>query len=969
MRLTHALLLFAAVSPSFAAGLSPSEALKRFRVPEGFEVRLVASEPMVRQPVSISFDDRGRLWVLQYLQYPNPAGLTPVAVDQFLRTKYDRIPEPPPKGPKGADRLTILFDPDESGRFRQAKDFVTGLNLASGFCVGHGGVYVMQPPYLLFYPDRNGDDVPDGEPKVVLTGFGTEDSHAYANSLQWGPDGWLYGAQGSTVTANVRGNEFQQGVWRYHPPSDRFELFAEGGGNIWGLDFDKSGQVIAGTNFGGFSCMHMVQGGYYVKNFGKHGALHNPHTYGYFDHIPCPNFKGGHVSCGGIVYRGGAFPKHFDDRYVACNLLSNAVYWYDVEPHGSTFMSRHAGELLTTDDRHFRPVDLTLGPDGAIYVADWYDERANHVDPVDNWDKSTGRIYRVAPKGTATVPTIDLRRMPTDDLLPLLRNRNGWYVREAQRLLNERRGEYAPTAFEAMCKKHDLSAFDSLVATFLHCGYETSSIQHSLQSDDAATRAWAVRLLGEGPPPRSDNGLLRLAARDVSPVVRAQVAATCRRVTATSAFEALRPLIDYGAEIHDPQLPLLIWWAVEDLITRDKSLGESLIRTGEFFESRLSQDELQRRAARRFVADRDWRNVADLMDMPPTRVHRLALIRDLEASLAGQRLERPPGPMADALTDLRRKLTERDILCFSVRLGEPGAFERLRSLAADSKTSDRVPLIELLGDMGRPDAVPVLVEIFRADTSETARSAALAALGAFRDDGATVVIAGLLPNLAPGLRGKAITHLAARPESALKLLAAVDAGALSPKDVPLDVLRRIATYKRDPLDAMIAKHWGRVAPESSGEILAHIRHLAARLREERGDSNRGAAVFTKHCATCHALNGVGKKVGPDLNTVDRRNRDWLLAQIVDPSAIVRPEFVSYDALTRDGRLLQGLIVEQSPQAVTLVDSKGDRTTLPRDKIESLEASRFSLMPEKLLDALSNEELRDLFAFLQSEHKP
>jgi hypothetical protein len=179
-----------AVGSARGQALAPEEAVRRMKVADGFAVKLVAAEPLVRQPVTMSFDDRGRLWVVQYLQYPNPAGLKPVQVDQYLRTKYDRVPEPPPRGPRGADRITILYDPDETGRFRKGKDFITGLNLASGMCLGHGGVFVAQPPYLLFYPDRNGDDVPDGDPQVLLKGFGMEDAHAFANSLQWGPDGW-----------------------------------------------------------------------------------------------------------------------------------------------------------------------------------------------------------------------------------------------------------------------------------------------------------------------------------------------------------------------------------------------------------------------------------------------------------------------------------------------------------------------------------------------------------------------------------------------------------------------------------------------------------------------------------------------------------------------------------------------------------------------------------------------------------
>src|SRR5581483_8093368 len=196
-------------SAAAAQNLPPQEAVRRMKPADGFEVTLVASEPQIRQPLSISFDHRGRIWVIQYLQYPTPAGLKATKVDEFLRTTYDRVPEPPPRGPKGADKITILEDRDGDGFYETAKDFVTGLNICSGMCLGYGGVFVAQPPYLLFYPDRNGDDVPDGDPEVLLTGFGMDDTHSVANSLQWGPDGWLYGAAGSTSTSRIRGVEFQ----------------------------------------------------------------------------------------------------------------------------------------------------------------------------------------------------------------------------------------------------------------------------------------------------------------------------------------------------------------------------------------------------------------------------------------------------------------------------------------------------------------------------------------------------------------------------------------------------------------------------------------------------------------------------------------------------------------------------------------------------------------------------------------
>ncbi len=313
------------------------------------------------------------------------------------------------------------------------------MNLASALAVGNGGVYVGQAPYLLFYPDRDHDDVPDGDPEVLLTGFGMEDAHAVVNSMQWGPDGWLYGTQGSTVTADIRGIGFQQGIWRYHPATRRFELFSEGGGNTWGLDFDRAGNAMAGTNWGDAVCLHQVQGGYYVKGFTKHGPLHNPYTFGYFEHVKHSGHVGGHVTCGGIVYQGGAFPSSFDNCYVAANLLSNAVYWHAIEPTGSTFTTRFAGTLLETDDIWFRPIDCLTGPDGAVYVADWYDERANHVIPVDNWDKSNGRVWKIVYRGTPAAGKFDLAKRTSEQLVELLSHKNAWQRREARRILSERR--------------------------------------------------------------------------------------------------------------------------------------------------------------------------------------------------------------------------------------------------------------------------------------------------------------------------------------------------------------------------------------------------------------------------------------------------------------------------------------------------------------------------------------------------
>ncbi len=360
-----AILFAACTAVLHAQGYPVAEAARHFQVANGFRATVYAGEPEIRQPILVKFDDRGRLWTIQYLQYPNPAGLKRVSVDRYSRTIYDRVPEPPPRGPKGADRLTIMEDTDGDGRADRFKDFVGGLNLCTGLEFGHGGVFVIQSPYLLFYPDRDGDGVPDGDPEVLLSGFGMEDAQSMANHLTWGVDGWLYGLNGSTTTAGIRGLEFQQGVWRYHPVTRQVELFAEGGGNVYGLTFDPDGNLFYSSN-GSALFWHAVQGGYYQKNFGKHGPLHNPYTYGFFPHVKHDGVNGGHIVLGGTIYSGDSFPAVFRDTFIGGNFLSHNVSWWRVRGLGSTVQAELGGKLFDMNDTWSDPTDLCQGPDGAI---------------------------------------------------------------------------------------------------------------------------------------------------------------------------------------------------------------------------------------------------------------------------------------------------------------------------------------------------------------------------------------------------------------------------------------------------------------------------------------------------------------------------------------------------------------------------------------------------------------------------
>jgi putative membrane-bound dehydrogenase-like protein len=981
--LLPALLVLLSAGRLPAQGFAPEEAVKRMKVPAGFRVKLVASEPEIRQPVTMTFDDRGRLWVVQYLQYPTPAGLKPVKVDQYLRTTYDRVPEPPPKGPKGADRITILSDPDASGRYRKAKDFVSGLNLASGLALGHGGVYVVQPPYLLFYPDRDGDDVPDGPPEVLLSGFGMEDAHAFANSLQWGPDGWLYGAQGSTVTARIRNParpndrpvEFQQGVWRYHPRTKEFELFAEGGGNTWGLDFDARGQAIAGTNWGGFAMLHQVQGAYYIKGFSKHGPLHNPHTYGYFDHVPYKDFKGGHVTCGGIVYQGDSYPEQYRGTYIAGNLLSNALYWHVLERKGSSFTARHGGDFLIANDTWFRPIDCLTGPDGSVYVADWYDRRANHVDPVDNWDRTNGRIYKVEYKGTKPAGPLALGKLPSKELVALLGHPNAWYSGEARRILAERRDPAVmPTLREAALTKGGRLALESLWALYVSGGFDGAAAAKLLGHADEDVRAWAVRFLGDARKvsPALRDRLVELARAEPSPVVRSQLACSCKRLPAADGLPVVRALLRHGEDVSDPTIPLLLWWAVEDKAVSHREQVLALLDGPEVWQAPLVKGFIVERLARRYASEdgaADWKACARLLAAAPTPEGAALVLRGIDKALEGRRPAKLPAELRDEIARRwRRQPSDLTLLRLAVRLDNADAYRHAARRAADEKApeGERVAVIGLLAEVGRPDCVESLRSVLEKGKSDNLRAAALDALAPFADRTLTERILALYPRMSGRLRGRAQALLCSRPASALALLREVDAGRIKPQEVPLEQVRRVATYKDEAVRKLVAKHWGQVTPASPGEKVARIRSVLHILNLGKGDHANGRALFTKHCATCHTLFGEGNKVGPDLTTADRKNREYLITQVVDPSAVIRAEYQAFNVETKDGRSLTGLVVESNAGSVTLVDGKNERTVLPRTRIEQMAPSPVSLMPEKILDPLTDQEICDLFSYLTGD---
>ena len=995
-----------------AQGYPADEAAARMTVLDGFQVELIAAEPQVRQPVAIDVDDRGRVWVLQYLQYPNPAGLKRVKVDRYSRTTYDRVPKPPPHGPRGADRLTILEDKDGDGVCESATDFVDGLNLSTGFAFGHGGVFVLQVPYLLFYPDRNRDDVPDSDPKVLLTGFGMEDTSSLANSLIFGPDGWLYGTQGTNITAHIRGIEFEQGVWRYHPVTDRFELFCEGGGNSWGLDFDKQGNLLYSTNHGGYLMHHGVQGAYYEKAFAKHGELHNPFAFGYFPHVPHTNFKGGHVTVGGFVYQSDGFPSTFRDNYMSVDTLGHAVHFHNITEDGSTFRTEYGGTLLTANDNWFAPSDCIPGPDGSVYFCDWHDQRTAHPDPDATWDRSNGRIYRLSHREMHPVPHVDPNKQSSAELVSWLTSANNWKVTRARRILSERRDASVVPALGKMLAGNNVQHARQALWTLAGIGEFDESVPVELtEHPDPVIQSWAIRFLGDRFIPDTDDSpkeisaewhqrLLTLASSSSSVRVISQLACTAKRLPAETAIPIVHRMSQRSELMGDRYIPLLVWWAVEEHAMDAQSIILDTFATAAGWQNLFVRDIILGRLMKRYAGDNSsagFAGAARLLDSAATPDDQRLMLSELDAGLKILGHEKPKGlPPGTAFADIAIKTASHndgqrglqstppelassvarlwksdttDPLTIRVftRLGNRNAYERALTLATDSSfdTNVRLSMLEILQELGGPDCVDVLMKQLVPTADEGILISTLNVVGRFSSPEVTQKLLKLYPQFSDRLQEACRNVLAARPASALAFLREIDFGKYPPEEIATDQLRIIALHTDRNIETLVQKHWGRITAGTPEQKLAEIRRLTNDLRAAAGDASRGKLLFTKHCATCHKLSGEGKDIGPDLTRANRGDRMFLLTSLVDPSAQIRKEYLRYVVATTDGRIVVGLLTEDTGAHVTLLTEKNERVVIPRDELEELQATQVSLMPENLLKELKPQEVRDLFQFLQS----
>ncbi|QDT99489.1 PVC-type heme-binding CxxCH protein [Gimesia aquarii] len=960
----------------------PEEAVKLFQVHKDFVMESIAAEPEVMQPLYMSFDHRGRMWVVQYLQYPFPAGLKVVKYDQYLRAVFDKVPPPPPNHFKGADKISVLEDTNGDGTFDKVKDVITGLNIVSAVTVGRGGIWVLNPPYLLFYPDANSDDIPDGDPEVHLSGFGLEDTHSVANSLKWGPDGWLYGANGSTTTGTVSSEATKrvhfkgQMIWRYHPDSKVFEIFAEGGGNTFSVEIDSKGRVFSGTNNGGTRGMHYAQGGYAKKNWGKHGPLTNPYAFGFYEHMRHKGYQE-RFSQTFSIYEGGIFPAKYNGAVFAANSLHNRVMASQLIPDTSTYRTEDMPPIVLTQDRWFRPVDIKVGPDGCVYLADWYDSRLTHVDPRDNWHKTSGRIYRLKPTNFQPIKPFDLAKQTNTKLIKTMGHPNKWFRQKAVQVIGERGDQsMIPTLTKIAKSEQDERALEALWALNLLGAFNEHLALELLGHRDQHIRRWTIRLLGDSHQisKQLTKTLVELAKIEPYAEVRSQLASSAKRFPAEAGLEITYQLLKREEDQADLHIPLLLWWAIESKATSDRSAVLTLFSKPDFWQVKMVQDYILERIMQRYAmagGPENYDMCAKLLKLAPSSGHKQKLMVGMLEAFRGQKIDNLPKELSKGLAEYQKTLGESD-LALALRLGDKAATTRALKIIAD-KNADRptrLTYMEIFGQLKTKQAIGPLTAILSSNGADTHSLKRVALQALMNFDNPSIgknILARYHSTLLDehDVRSTAQRVLASRKAWSKQFLNEVNAWRIKANTIPLDVVQQMALHDDPEIKASIKKHWGKVRGSTPAEKKQEMSRVAKLIKSKEGDLASGKLLFKKTCAVCHTLFGEGGKAGPKLTGYERDNVDFMLLAVVDPSAAIREEFTNFLVVTDDGRTVTGLIDEQTTKTLTLKDVKGQSVLINKDEIELLKALDLSLMPDGLTKNLSDKEVQDLFAYLMS----
>jgi putative membrane-bound dehydrogenase-like protein len=976
--------------------LKPADALTKLHLPEGFKSTLFAAEPEVRQPIAMCWDERGRLWIAENYTYSDGKE----RFDLNLR-----------------DRIIILEDADHDGKFDKRTVFTDEIQMLTSIERGFGGVWAVCPPNLVFIP-MDGDK-PAGPAQVILDGFSTTAAsrHTFANGLKWGPDGWLYGRVGisSTSWIDVPGvpKEKRQptagGLWRYHPVTKVFEPYCHGTTNPWGSDWTKDHELLfINTVIGhGWQGIH----GAHFKRM--HGEDPYPFIYELIDQQAdhyhwdtgkkwndadggrggADSFGGGHAHVGMMIYQGDNWPSQYRDKLMTLNLHGRRVNVEAIERKGSALVMKHQPDILQSDDPWFRGIELSQGPDGAVTILDWSDIGECHDQ--DGIHRSTGRVFKVS-YGDAKQPNVDFAKATPAELVELQRSKNEWLVRMARWELRERAWKgidlsSATAAWEKLAAESDsilaLNAHSTLLALrTVKSGDQPFAAQHAKhygiggilaeKRQDVLARLIERELTA--PLVNRNNALTKFAnhtgfisACEEQEAALLQLSGEARgqrvRLALASALPHLsvpvrslvaQHLLRFDQDATDHNLPLLVWTGLRELPFAD------LIDCAHI--SRIPQ--VTQLVARRIAegADKDPASLNQLLAnaaaMPDGQAE---IVAGVAAALRGWRKAPKPAAWETFVASIPKELaTAQDqARQLNVIFGDGQALDEIRRIALDDKAlmeQRRAALLSLIEakDKQLKQVCEKLIYV------KGVNMEAIQGLTQFDQDGVAQRIIDRYTQFYPHERPQIIMALVSRPRFAADLLKAVEAGKIPKADFGPAAARQARAFNDAKLNALLGKVWGETR-ETSADKLRLVAELKARHTPEslaKADLGKGRALYAGVCGQCHKLYGEGGALGPDLTGSGRHDLNYLIENIVDPSAVVDAAYYLNSITLKDGRVLSGIVGAQSERTLTL-RAVGQETVIDKQDINSRQTLPVSLMPEGLLQAFTPEQQRDLLAYL------
>jgi putative membrane-bound dehydrogenase-like protein len=992
--------------------LSAEEAIKKMVVPEGFSVEIVAKEPDVVNPVGMAIDEKGRFWITESFEYPRREA-----------------------GP-GKDRIKVLEDTDGDGVVDKTTIFAEGLNIPSGIAVGHGGVWVANSPDILFMQDTDGDLKAD-KIETVVTGFGRDDTHELPNSLTWGPDGWLYGLNGVFNYCNVKysetnpnfdpqhpGFKFTCAMFRIHPRTREFQIFAEGTSNPWGIAFNGDGEAFISA------CVidhlwHIVESAYYIRQ----GGPYPPHTWPMRSIVDHKHQKA--AFCGITWFDSEAYPEEYRDVLYMGNIHGGCINADIAERSGSTYKGRpHPGfpapkgafehdtvrkigegddaklaDFLTANDAWFMPVVQKVGPDGCLYILDWYDRyhcyQDANADPA-GIEREKGRLYRVVYKGHENKKAEDLGAKSDDELIVLLGDSNVYNRTTASRLLGERAHEATADKLKSLVLARETprtKKIQAIGSISVMGAVSNSFLSQLIQLDDRGPysdeilRGWAVRLGGDNPKAFSYSlyDLFLEAPFDRSLVVRRNLAAWQQKVPLASLsnkpedkqqaswdMNALSKILTENES--DQMLAHVVWQKLLPLIKSSPQDAVYELFNSWTFESPEIEPILERAipvlCERRSLDGGELgRLISDTIDSEDASEHlKNSVVQSLNQALRqGQLSPQQREELHASLKKANHYLDERPAIAISMTLlGDEDAMNLVRRSFNDSKATQNIRLesLQALVSAKAPNIVKDISDsIGGTNAPKEFRIKVIEAIGGVNDPEIGKFLVDNYPTWEGDVKPRVIEVLTQRDSWSISLLEEIKAEKINKDVVNLNQLKRVASFKNDELQDLLTKVYGQIRADQRSDRQHIINQQRDFLNGTPGDPHKGIAIFKKVCGQCHKMYGEGAEVGPDITRNGRSNWNQLLQNVFDPSAVIGPGYQARQLATEDGRILTGLPIEESDERVVLKIQGGKIETIPRDKIEAYKVSEVSMMPEDLEKQLKPQELADLFAYLALDRPP